>query len=165
MGVVTGQFCVPSKYGSHGEGFHEVGMLCQGAEPADNWASGAEFSRQFTGRGVFDERASPLAAPDWTRFGYFFKPAMLAMLRKTPEPLVVGGDDASQCHVAQSWYESRTFIQYCLCEMRAPSAVGCAAQGRHNVNPRFYAAPAGAFRTSAVEEDRSCASGLGVCSN
>ncbi|CAK0877070.1 unnamed protein product [Prorocentrum cordatum] len=167
--VVTGQFCVPSKYGSHGPGFHEVGMLCPGAEPAENWASGAAFARAFAGRGVAgpDAGVAPVAvARDFGRFGYFFKRALMALFQGLTVPLRVGGSAAAAaaCEEAGQWYEASSFVGTCLCELGLGSSGGAACGGGRVGRggfPRFLAAPRAAF-----EEARSvsCAGPAATCS-
>mmetsp|Transcript_31874 Transcript_31874/g.99248 ORF Transcript_31874/g.99248 Transcript_31874/m.99248 type:complete len:233 (+) Transcript_31874:3-701(+) len=159
--VLTGQVCVPSKYGSHGPGFHEVGMLCRGAEPPENWGSGADFARSFQGAGVAPPHDPTLAAPDFQRFGYYFKPAMLRMLRSRSQPLLVGSEGASECGEARQLYEAGTFYRTCLCELRVPDTRGCTAPGRHNGFPRFLAAPLEAFGKSVPGD--ACNAGEGTC--
>ena len=84
LSVATGQFCVPSKYGSHGEGFHAVGMMCKDAEPQSSWSSGYIFAQGFEGETVqVSEGQSHLLAASSTfpRFGFMFKPTVVAMLQ------------------------------------------------------------------------------------
>ena len=92
LSVVTGQFCVPSKYGSHGAGFHEVGMLCPEAEPEQNWGAGYSFVKHFVGEAVqISERQAILPAATaeiFPQLGFPFKPAVMVMLQARPEWLL-----------------------------------------------------------------------------
>lgn len=142
--VATGQFCVPSKYGSHGQGFHEAGMLCSGAELPANWGSGADFARAFRGEGPLDVSGWPSAADDWQRLGIFFKPAMLSMLKRRALPLAVGDDPVESCSKVEQLYSSSAFANRCRCELRAREEQ-CSRTGEFNAFPRFFAAAPDSF--------------------
>ncbi|CAE7198928.1 unnamed protein product [Symbiodinium sp. CCMP2592] len=166
LSVATGQFCVPSKYGSHGEGFHAVGMLCRDAEPADNWGSGREFTKHF-GRGSVqvskEQSLLPAAnASSFLRLGFFFKPAMMAMLQPqhTDELVCAQGPQSQQCDDMRHIYSAQTFTYHCKCQLR--QGAECTAEWTDNPYPRFYSAPADAFpsRSCGISELLHLSSGV-----
>eukprot|EP00439_Symbiodinium_sp_Y106_P045859 s2509_g5.t2 len=166
LSVATGQFCVPSKYGSHGEGFHAVGMLCRHAEPADNWGSGREFTKHF-GRGSVqvskEQSLLPAAnASSFLRLGFFFKPAIMAMLQTQHTDLLAfaQGPDSQQCDDMQHIYSAQTFTYHCKCQLR--QGAECTTEWTDNPYPRLYSAPADAFpsRSCGISELLHLSSGV-----
>lgn len=148
--VLTGQFCVPSKYGTHGEGFHEAGMLCKDAEAAENWASGAAFAEAFAGEGVWNVRNPQLdefALPEqFTKLGYFFKQSMEALLSGQSPSMPVGNEGEAECRAAETTYLASTFLAGCYCEQGVRSGDTCGEkQATTNGFPRFYAAASEGF--------------------
>jgi len=139
--VLTGQFCVPSKYGSHGTGFHEVGILCRGAEEPENWASGTEFSKKFTGVGVIEPSPAYVkyAAPEFQKHGYFLKQALSGLLEGRAGSLVVGHETLQDCKQVQKLYSSPSFFDHCACELGARDRGKCKSPSRSNPFPRFFA--------------------------
>lgn len=162
--VLTGQFCVPSKFNTFRQGFHEIGMLCPGVERPENWGGGAEFARQFEGEGVMDQRSSPHAAPEWERLGFLFKPAVLSLLGSQAGPSSVGRDIPSDCSAASSLYVAETFVARCLCEMKDAGAAGCVAPRNDNPFPRFFTASRTAY-VRASNDQGSCAATTSDCTH
>lgn len=150
LSVATGQFCVPSKYGSHGEGFHVVGMLCRDAEPEENWGSGREFAKHFGQASVqVSEKQSLLSAANassFPRLGFLFKPAIVAMLQQPQHADLLAnpqGPRSQQCDDMQLIYSAQTFTHHCKCQLR--QGAECSTEWTDNPYPRLYAAPAAAF--------------------
>jgi len=151
--VLTSQHCVPSKYGSHGPGFHEAGMLCADAEQEKNWGSGREIATRDGSR-VMDIDATDFTVPDpkpssWTpsfkKHGYFFKQSILSMLMHSITSQSVSSEVQSDCQEAQKWYKSNLFMGACECEMQIRSRDECGQKPGGNGFPRFHAAPKAAF--------------------
>merc|ERR1712039_324635 len=154
MSVITGQFCVPSKYGSHGKGFHEAGILCRGAEKPENWGSGDAFSKLFAGVGVQQPLKEHMeySAIDFQKHGYFLKRTLSGMLAKEKKSMKVGGETAEDCKRAAKLYSARSFYENCACELGLGSAQKCSKPARSNAFPRFFAAPQGDFALAPIHE-------------
>merc|ERR1711976_490041 len=115
-------------------------MLCSGAEKPKNWGSGADFANKFSenfpGGGILgiNDAHAEHASDTFSYWGYYFKPAMEAFLKKqtakqgsvdeTNEMMKVGPGSEADCSRGKEWYDAKSFLDRCKCEVGVRSACG-----------------------------------------